>query len=194
MMKPKFMFLVFLAVTPLANAQEPVPGVPQKTISSYMGLHAFPAKDQTPAKQQQDEIACYGWAKQDSGFDPLAALMAQQQARGAAVSTQPVAPSTGGADMKAGVGGAAAGAATGAVVGAIAGDPGKGAAIGAAGGGVLGLARAKRAEKAAEQKAQQQQRQQAQQQTQAKSEMQQKLDGFKRGFSACMEAKSYVVK
>ncbi len=194
MMKPKFIFLIFLAVVPLAIAQQPVPSIPQKTISSYMGLHAFPAKDQTPAKQQQDELACYGWAKQDSGFDPLAALLAQQQVRGAAASTQPVPPSTGGAEMKAGVRGAAAGAATGAVVGAIAGDPGKGAAIGAAGGGVLGLARAKRAEKAAEQKAQQQQRQQAQQQTQAKSEMQQKLDGFKRGFSACMEAKSYVVK
>ncbi len=194
MMKPKFIFPIFLAVMPLAIAQPPVPSVPQKTIASYMGLHAFPAKDQTPAQEQQDELACYGWAKQDSGFDPLAALMAQQQARGTAGSAQPVAPLTGGADMKAGVEGAVAGAATGAVVGAIAGDPGRGAAMGAAGGGVLGLARAKRAEKAAEQKAQQKQRQQAQQQTQAKSEMQQKLDGFKRGFSACMEAKSYVVK
>jgi hypothetical protein len=194
MMKRKFIFPIFLAVMPMAIAQQLVPSVPQKTISSYMGLHAFPAKDQTPARQQQDELACYGWAKQDSGFDPLAALMAQEQARGAAKSIQPVAPSAGGAAMKAGVGGAAAGAATGAVVGAIAGDPGRGAAVGAAGGGVLGLARARRAEKAAEQKAQQQQRQQAQQQAQAKSEMQQKLDGFKRGFSACMEAKNYVVK
>jgi hypothetical protein len=193
MMKLKFIFLSFLAVMPLAIAQQPVPSIPQKTISSYMGLHAFPARDQTPAKQQQDELACYGWAKQDSGFDPLGALLAQQQARGAAGSTQPVAPLARGADMKAGVGGAAAGAATGAVIGAIGGDPGKGAAVGAAGGGVLGLARARRAEKAAEQKAQQQQRQQAQL-TQAKSEMQQKLDGFKRGFSACMEAKNYVVK
>jgi hypothetical protein len=157
-MKPALIGLILLGVTPLAIAQHPAAGAPQKTIAGYMGLHAFPAKDQTTAQQQQDEIFCYGWAKQDSCFDPLAALLAQQQTRGAAQG-QPAAPATGGAETKAAVGSAAAGAATGAVVGAIAGDPGKGAAAGAAGGGILGLARAKRAEKAAEQKALQQQRQ-----------------------------------
>jgi hypothetical protein len=192
-MKPALICIVLLGSAPLALSQQPAASAPQKTISSYMGLHAFPAKNQTPAEQQRDELACYAWAKQDSGFDPLAALVAQQQVRGAG-STQRAVPETGGAEMKPAVEGAAGGAATGAIVGAVAGDPGKGAAIGAAGGGVLGLAKAKRAQKEAEEKAQQQQRQQAQQQTQAKSEMQQKLDGFKKGFSACMEAKNYVVK
>ncbi len=41
---------------------------------------------------------------------------------------------------------------------------------------------------------QQQQQLQAQRQARAKTDLQQKLDSFKKGFSACIEAKNYVVK
>ncbi len=69
------------------------------------------------AGSYRDELECYNWAKQQSGFDPMAAPQAtapptQQQSSG------------GGA-----LGGAAPGAAIGAVGGAIAGNAGKGAAI-----------------------------------------------------------------
>jgi hypothetical protein len=180
-------FLVLQMVL-VAGAQQPAPTGPQ-SMSNSLGLHAFPAKNQTLEQQQQDEMACYNWAKQDSGFDPVAAFTAQQQAPQPQAAS-PAKPQTQGAGVK----GAAGGAATGAVVGAIAGDAGKGAAVGATAGTVGARARARRAEKQAQAQAQQQQQQQAQQQAQAKAQTQQKLDGFKKGFSACMEAKGYVVK
>jgi hypothetical protein len=198
-MKLQFICLSLLGAIPFAMAQQPLlpatqtASAPQKTISSYMGLHTFPAGNQTPAQEQQDEIACYQWAKQDAGFDPLAALTTQQQQARGAGSAEPAIPEGRGAAIN-GVRGAAGGAATGAVVGAIEGNPGKGAAAGAAGGAVLGRVMTRRAQRAAQQQVQQQQRQQAQQQAQAKAEMQQKLDSFKKGFSACMEGKGYVLK
>lgn len=180
--------ILFLSTIQVAGAQESAPTTPQ-SMSNSLGLHAFPAKNQTRELQQQDEMGCYNWAKQDSSFDPVAAFTAQQQAP-QAQTVFPAKPQTQGAGVK----GAAGGAATGAVVGAIAGDAGKGAAVGAAAGTVGGRARARRAEKQAHLQAQQQQQQQAQQQAQAKAQTQQKLDSFKKGYSACMEAKGYVVK
>jgi uncharacterized protein HemX len=81
--------------------------------------------------------------------------------------------------------GAAKGAAKGAAVGAVSGDAGKGAESGAAVGSVTGRAKAQRAKKQAEKQTQRQQQQQAQKQSQTKAERQQKLEGFKKGFSAC---------
>jgi Glycine zipper len=188
-MKPVLLWMLILAVAPWIEAQQSTSATPQKSISSYLGLHTFPAKNQAAAQQPQDEMACYSWAKQDSGFDPLAAATAQQQSP-ASAPVQPTAPQTQGAGVK----GVAGGAARGAVVGAIAGDAGKGAEVGAAAGAVGGRRRARRAQEQAQKQAQQQQQQQAQQQAQAKTQTQQKLDGFKRGFGACMEAKGYVVK
>jgi len=31
---------------------------------------AYPARGQNPEQQQQDQFACYSWAKQQTGFDP----------------------------------------------------------------------------------------------------------------------------
>ena len=123
---------------PFPPAQQPAAGPPQLSISSAMGLHTSPAKNQTPEQQQQDEMACYSSVKQESGFDPMAALMAQRQ------PPAPFAPPPMLSQMQ--------------------------------------------------NQAPQQQQQQTGQQSQPKSEMQQKLDGFKKGFSACMESKNYVVK
>ncbi len=176
-MQRLLLFMLILAVVPWIEAQQSTSATPQKSISSYLDLHTFPAKNQAAAQQQQDEMGCYGWAKQDSGFDPLAALSAQQ-------SSSPTAPATPAPQTKgAGAKGAAGGAAKGAVVGAIAGDAGKGAEVGAAAGAVGGRVRARRAQDQAQKQAQQQQQQQAQQQAQAKAQTQQKLDSFKKGFS-----------
>jgi Glycine zipper len=178
-MKKKFLIaLLGVLVGAVALAQQGPPqqlnGVSaanQMSLSSSLGLHAFPAKDQTPQQRQTDESACYGWAKQDSGFDPIAA-------GSNAVASGYSAPPAG-----LGIRGAAAGAAGGAAIGAIAGNAGKGAAIGATAGGIRGRMVQRRAQA------------EAQQQAQAKSQTQKTgLENFKRAFSACMEAKGYSVK
>ena len=188
-MKPTLLSVLLLAFVPWMQAQQPTSTPQEKSISSHLGLHTFPAKNQAAAQQKEDEKACYTWAQKDSGYDPLAALIAQQEATPPAPA-QPTGPETKGAGVK----GAAKGAAKGAVVGAVAGDAGKGAAAGAAGGAVAGRTKARRAEKQAQKEATQQEQKQAQKQAQEKAETEKKLDGFKKGFSACMEAKGYVVK
>ncbi len=35
-------------------------------------LMVFPNADQSAEQQQQDEFTCYGWAKGETGFDPMA--------------------------------------------------------------------------------------------------------------------------
>lgn len=178
-MKKKFVIAllgVFVNAVALAQQGPPqqlpsVSAANQQSLSSSLGLHAFPAKDQTSQQQQSDEAACYSWAKQDSGFDPIAA------------GSNAVASGYSAPPASLGIRGAAAGAAGGAAIGAIAGDAGKGAAIGATAGGIRGRMVQRRAQA------------QAQQQAQAKSQTQKAgLENFKRAFSACMEGKGYSVK
>ena len=76
--------------------------------------YVYPAKGQSAEQIEKDKYQCYGWGKQQTGFDPM----------------NPPAASAGQANTGSVVGGAAKGAAGGAVIGAIAGDAGKGAAIG----------------------------------------------------------------
>ncbi len=76
-----------------------------------------PAQGQSQEQQQMDEFECYNWAKQQSGFDPMAAPQA--------TTPLPQQQSSGGGAL----GGAAPGAAIGAVGGAIAGNADKGAPI-----------------------------------------------------------------
>jgi|SRR5215469_8182373 len=137
--------------------------------AAKVGLFVYPQKNQTPQQQANDENTCYVSAQQQTGIDPAAPPPPPQQA-----------------DTKQGGGakGAAGGAAGGAAIGAIAGDAGKGAAIGATAGAVHGRRQQK--------KANQQAAQQAQQQTQ--TAQQQRLDTFRRAFSACIDSKGYSVK
>ena len=138
-------------------------------------LIIFPKAGQSQEQMEKDKFSCYSWAKEQSGFDPMAASTAsspppQQQAPQGGV-----------------VKGAARGALVGVAVGAIAGDAGKGAAIGAASGGLLGGMRS------ADQKRQQDQAaaQYTQQQTEAYN---QKMATYNRAYGACLEAKDYTVK
>jgi len=178
MKKKVLIALLLVFVNRLALAQQGPPqqltgasAGNQQSLSSSLGLHAFPAKDQTPQQRQTDEAACYSWAKQDSGFDPIAA-------GSNSVASGYSAPPGG-----LGVRGAAAGSAGGAAIGAIAGNAGKGAAIGATGGGIRGRMAQRRAQA------------EAQQLGQAKSQTQKAgLENFKGAFSACMEGKGYSVK
>src|SRR5258706_15523894 len=95
--------LVMLALGCSVAAQQPI---------------IYPAKGQSPQRQQSDTADCQLWAKQTTGVDPV--VLAQQ-------ASQSGAPPPQGQVLK----GAAGGAAPGAADGAIAGDAGKGATVGA---------------------------------------------------------------
>lgn len=152
-------------------------------------LVIFPAKGQSADQQTKDEASCQGWAKQNTGIDPIA--LANAAAQPPPVSAAPPAPEKHGGER---VKGAARGTAAGAAVGAIAGDAGKGAAIGAVGGVAAGGARKRREGREAE-AAQNQAQATAQQQAEAQSaELQQKLATFNRAYAACLEGKGYTVK
>lgn len=129
---------------------------------------AYPAKGQSQQTQQQDDGACYGWAKGQTGVDPAAV---------AAAPPPPAGPAVGGGQR---VGGAARGAAGGAAIGAIAGDAGKGAAIGAVTGTMAGGARARQANRA--------------NQANSQAQSQGAMDTFNRAYSACMEGRGYTIK
>ena len=42
-----------------------------QSIASSLGLYVFPANNQDAATQEADEMACFTWAKNQSGYDPL---------------------------------------------------------------------------------------------------------------------------
>jgi hypothetical protein len=156
---------------PAAPAQQAAAGQPAKAnLSSSLGLYVYPAKNQDAAQQNEDESNCYGWAKQQTGIDPVA---------GTPVDTAKATEQQGGA-----VRGAARGAAAGALIGAAAGDAGTGAAVGAAAGGVGGRRRQKGENAASEQQAQQANQQAAATQKQT----------FQRAFAACMQPKGYTIQ
>ena len=140
-------------------------------IGSSLGLYVFPADNQEAATQEADEMACFKWAKNQTGYDPMNPDVYQ----GAEVDRS--------ADGSA-VGGAAIGAAGGAAIGAIAGDAGKGAAIGAIVGGVRG-----RRSKVVGDERQQQANNQA-----ADAASKEAANDYNKAFTACMEGKGYTVK
>jgi hypothetical protein len=167
--------VLFLLLVGAVGGQQPASPTPPapatKTMSQSLGVMVYPSKGQTAEQQGKDESDCYGWAKQQTGYDPVA--------------PPPPAPAAASPAQKGGaVKGAAKGAASGAAVGAIAGDTGEGAAIGATAGAVKGRSQQKKANAAAQQ--------QAQQTAQAAGQAQ--LDQYKKAFSACMEGKGYTAK
>jgi hypothetical protein len=168
--------LAAVAATPVMAQQNPQLASATAPAKQKLGLIAFPAKNQTPDQQSQDEQACYNWARQQ--IDPLAgtpnsdSMAAAGKARADSASK--------GAALK----GAAGGVAGGALIGAAAGDAGDGARVGA----MAGALRGRRARKEAEQKAEQQARAEAQ----ARSNQQ--VVTFRKAMTACLEGKGYTVQ
>lgn len=140
-------------------------------ISKSLGLYVFPSNNQDKATQNADESACFAWAKEQTGYDPL---------NPPEYVPNQVDSSPDGSAVR----GAAVGAAGGAAIGAIAGDAGEGAAIGAIVGGVRGR-RAKRASD--------QQQQQANNNA-AKAAAADAKNDYNKAFSACMKGKGYTVE
>lgn len=138
-------------------------------------LYIYPQKGQSQQQQEKDKFECYSWAKQQTGFDPMAPPQAtgpppQQEApRGGVVR------------------GGARGAAVGAVGGAIAGDAGKGAAIGAASGALIGGMRRRDQRRRQEQERANWEAQQQQAYAQRRGE-------YNRAFGACLEGRGYTVR
>ena len=142
-----------------------------EAVAKKVGVYVFPTTDQTPEQQAKDQSDCYTWAVQQSGYDPINPTKVQAK-------EVPKGPDG------AAVVGSAGGAAVGVAIGAIAGDAGKGAAIGAVSGAVIGRRRGNMAKASAQNQANNQA-------AQANYNLE---DGFKKAFSACLEAKNYTVK
>jgi len=139
----------------LVSAQEPI---------------IYPNQNQDQAQQDKDQFECYGWAKGQSRFDPMAPPTAtepppQQQAK---------------------KGGLVRGAARGAIIGGIV-DGSDGAKTGAKAGGAIGGIRR------VDQNQQEAQSQQQWEQQQA-AQYQQGRDGYNRAYSACLEGRGYTVR
>lgn len=126
----------------------------------------YPAHGQSSSKQQQDDGACYSWAKGNTGIDP--AVVA---------GTPPPPQGPTGARAR----GAARGAAAGAIVGDVNhNDAGHGAAVGATAGAIAGGARSRRQHAA--------QAQAAQANTQAT------MNTYWHAYAACMQGRGYTVQ
>ena len=130
----------------------------------------FPAGGQSSEQMEQDKFQCYGWAKNESGFDPMVTPTAttappQQQAK---------------------KGGAGRGLLRGAALGGII-DGSDGAKTGAAAGLLVGGMRSR-----------DQQKNQAQQQAQWEQEQMaiynKGRSTYNRAYSACLESKDYTVR
>ena len=134
----------------------------------------YPAKGQNQQQMDKDKAECYGWAKQQTGFDPMQAPKA---------SAPPPPPQQKGGAVR----GAAGGALVGAAVGSFSGEAGKGAAAGAAAGGLVGGMRQADQNKKAAAAQQQAAEQQA-------AEYNQKRSTYNRAYGACLEGRGYTVK
>jgi hypothetical protein len=179
----KILALVFLVLFAVASVT-PVTAQ-QKTLASTLSVYVFPKTGQDAQQQSVDEAACYDWATGNTGIDPFD-LAAQSKANKQQAEQDKAAAQKAG--KGAGAKGAVGGAAAGALIGEIASDDaGKGAAIGAAAGLLAGRRHKKKAQKQATG--------QVEQEYQHKKEMSaQQLDGFRKAFSVCLEAKDYMVK
>jgi hypothetical protein len=148
--------------------------------ASAQDLVVYPAKGQSNEQMEKDKFECYGWAKGQSGFDPMQMPTASSPA-----------PSKGDKSVAGGVvGGGVLGGVGGAVIGGIAsGKSGakKGALIGGLSGGALGGMRSHSQNRQADQKREQWEREQA-------NQYMQRRNAYNRNYAACMEGRGYSVK
>ena len=145
-------------------------GLCMAATSMAQELMIFPNADQSAEQQEQDKFVCYGWAKDQAGFDPMAPPTA----------TEP--PPEQGAKK----GGAGKGLVRGAAVGGIVGGS-SGAKRGAGAGLVIGGMRSQDQKKKEAQA--RQQWEQEQQRIYAENR-----NRYNRAYAACLEGKNYTVR
>jgi Glycine-zipper domain len=182
------------AAAPAAAPAAPATPPPPFSAAQKLGMFAYGKNNQSHDQQLSDEYACYTQVQQQTGFNPEGAAPSGPSAAEVQASQQQAAanaPQAQGGRAR----GAARGAAKGAMVGAITGNAGRGAAVGATVGTVRGGRQQRQANEQAQQQAAQSAGAQAQQQANASTAAyNQQMDTFKRGFSACMDARGYSVK
>ncbi|WP_198264105.1 hypothetical protein [sulfur-oxidizing endosymbiont of Gigantopelta aegis] len=142
------------------------------TINTAMAeLMVFPSKGQSNQQVEQDKFSCYGWAKGQTGFDPMKAPT---------TTTAPPsqAKRTGGV-VRGGLGGAA--------LGAIIGDSSKSAKRGLAAGALIGGVRQGSANNRTEQTTKEWEQREANNYANNRNQ-------YNRAYSACLEGKGYSVK
>jgi hypothetical protein len=187
------------ATQPTVVPASTVPAAPTKPVPTFsaaqtIGMFVYPKANQTHDQQLIDESECYNSVQQQTGIDPQAsgpkAPSAADQNAAAQKGAEQAQQAQGGR-----LRGAARGAAGGAVLGGITGNAGRGAAIGATVGTVRGGRQQRQANEAAKETgAQAAVSQQQQAYGQSKAAYNQRMGAFKRGFSACMDARGYSVK
>ena len=171
-----FAIVLCISLSSHAAGQSNQSASAQKSLAATLNVYVFPQQGQTSSLQSKDEADCYSWAVKETGSDPF---QLQKQAQAQAQAQAQNANTTSGSAVR----GAAGGAAAGALIGGIAGDAGKGAAIGAASGAVINRRRARKAQESNEAAISSSQQATAEQ-----------MANFKKAFSACLEAKKYMVK
>jgi len=182
--------------TAAAPTAAPVPSGPPPPFSAAqkLGMFAFAKNNQSQDQQLRDEYDCYGMVQQQTGINPEAPPPAGASAADVQAAQDQAAanaPQAKGGRAR----GAARGAVGGAVIGGIAGDAGTGAAVGATVGTVRGGRQQRKANEASKDQAAQAAGAQVQQQAnQAQAAYDQQINTFKKGFSACMDARGYSVK
>ena len=185
--------------TPATTGQTSAPAAPSMPVPSFsaaqkIGMFAYPKNNQSSDQQLRDEYDCYTLVQQQTGINPEApppSVPSSGQVQAAEQQAAANAPQAQGGRAR----GAAKGAAGGAAIGAISGNAGRGAAVGATVGTVRGGRKQRQANEQSKEQAAQSAGAQAQQQAnQAKAAYNQQMDTFKRGFSACMDARGYSVK
>jgi outer membrane lipoprotein SlyB len=158
-------FLIMVLFSGLAFAQD---------------LVVYPAKGQSNEQTEKDKFECYGWAKGQTGFDPMQMPTASSPAP--AKGDKSVAGGAVGGGVLGGLGGAAIGAIVGGKSGAK-----KGVAIGGLSGGVLGGMHSHSQNQQADQKREQWEKQQT-------SQYMQQRNAYNRNYAACLEGRGYSVK
>ena len=134
-------------------------------------LMIFPNADQSSEQQEEDKFACYGWAKGESGFDPMAPPTA----------TEPP------PQQSAKKGGVGRGAARGAAVGQLAGGDSDSTKSGAAAGAAIGGMRRNDQKRKEAQQREQWEQEQARIYTENRNR-------YNRAYAACLEGKDYTVR
>jgi len=134
-------------------------------------LYIYPANGQSADQLDKDKFECYSWAKNDTGFDPMA------------LPTTSSAPPR----NKKKSGGAITGALGGAVLGGVLGDSSKSAKRGAVAGGLVGGVRqSSKNSKNAQKRADWENKESA--------NYANNRNNYNRAYSACLEGRGYTVK
>lgn len=131
----------------------------------------YPQKGQSAEQQNKDEYECYQWARENSGFDPMAAP--------ATSSPRPRTQEKSHGALK--------GAGVGVVGGALLGSSSKTTRRAAAAGGLIGGVRQSSANRETE-------RQQQEWQQRESANYSNNRNNYNRAYSACLEGRGYTVK